>query len=568
MRRSAFILLCLVHLAFSAPAQTPTQAPDADAGHEHLRAGRWAEAVAVFSRLLDANPWEGTFYANLGFALSRSGNCEAAVPVLRRGLELGINGTAGAMRLSRVILAGCAALRRDTAQALAQLDTAWRRHGLRDFSLITSGPRFASIIGIDSYRALAGIPSEPLPDRTARWRFDLAYLDRLIRQTHPAPFGKISEKEWAGHVAALGDRVPSLSDEQVVAAMMRLMARVGDGHTALYPPMTGDGAWHLLPVWPVALADGWYIGAAAPEYRSLVGGKIVGAGALEISALDTLARSFLAADNEWTGRWLMQVPFQFAQFYQTAGAANPDGSVTFRIRTADGKAEQAIVRPGPLDRDPNARWAPRAWPAMVGKGSHAPRWIRYADAFAAIEWLPKERVLYVAFNAVADTAGRSIAQLGEALRDSIVARRARGVIVDLRLNNGGDGGLLPFFLRPLVGLSVFQMPGAFQVLTGPRTYSASIFLLHELFRFTEAEAVGWPTGGRPVVYATETPFRLPLSGLQGTVSTQLEVAGNDASDARPWFAPRQVVWPTGEALRQGADPVFDAALARIMSRKE
>jgi len=69
-----------------------------------------------------------------------------------------------------------------------------------------------------------------------------------------------------------------------------------------------------------------------------------------------------------------------------------------------------------------------------------------------------------------------------------------------------------------------------------------------------------------VQYATETPFRLPLSGLTGTVATQLEIAGVDASDPRPWFSPRTLVWPTAEVLRAGGDPVLDAALERIATR--
>jgi hypothetical protein len=199
-------------------------------------------------------------------------------------------------------------------------------------------------------------------------------------------------------------------------------------------------------------------------------------------------------------------------------------------------------------------------------GPARPRWLAHAASHHAIEWMPKEKVVYVALNAIADPDSGGLYDVGVAIREAVRTRKATGLVLDLRLNNGGNGELIPMLMRSLVDLAVVQEEGAFQVLTGPRAFSAAMTLLGELARYTEMETVGWPTGGRPVHIGTETPFRLPMSGLMGSTSARLEVAGRSSVDARPTFAPTLNVWPTGAELAKGADPVLDAALAAIAAR--
>lgn len=555
MIRSSLLLLATL------PGLVFAQQSAFDVGVDHIRNRRWAEAVSVFADLTAANPYDGILPFYHGLAEARRERCPDAIRPLRASLALGVNGTTIGVRQARVTLAECLAATGDPTAALAQIDTAWRRDGLRDLSAFTASAAMRPVVATSRFGELMGRREGASPTPAARWRTDLAWLDRLVRETHPEPFAHVSEARWRDEVSRVAAAIEGATDLQRTTALMRLLALLGDGHSALYPPTTGDMAWRLLPIFPVALADGWYVGAASLQHASLVGARILGAGAVGIDSLERHARSLLAADNEWTPRWLAQIPLQAAEFYMEAGASELDRKVRLRIRHPDGREEAVLLSPTAIDRDPNARWAPTTWPTIGG--ARAPRWIRYAAASAAIEWLPESRTLYVALNAVADTAGRPLAALGAALRDSILARDPAGVVLDLRLNNGGNGNLLPGFLAPLLALPAMQRQGGLQVLTGPRTFSASGFLLGDLERFTSARRVGWPTGVRPVVVSTETPFRLPNTGLAGSLSTRLEVKGRDAHDSRPFFAPHEVAWPTGAQLSAGEDPVLAAALARI-----
>lgn len=559
--RIAHTMLLSPVLILLLSSEIAAQEPDVVAATDLFRAQNWTAAATAFRRLVARNPYDGTLPFYLGTAEARAGRCAEAVASLRQAIALGVDGTTSAMRQTRLTLAECSIATGDTTSAIAQVDTAWRRHGLRDIAALERTPGTARLAALPAVRALSGRVSPEPTSEPRRWEADLEYLDRLVRLTHPAPFARIPEAQWAHEVADLRTSLNGMTDLQRVGALMRLAALVGDGHTAVYPPFVGEGSWTLLPIFPVWLADGWHIGAADPAHRQLVGAKIMGAGALNASGLENRAREMIAADNHVTAQWLAQIPLQAAEFYAMIGAAERDGRVALRLSWPDGRTETAILGGEPLTRDPNARWAPTDWPTM--SAVHPPRWIRHAAASAAMEWLDKERVLYVALNAIADTAGRPLAALGAALRDSILARDPAGVVLDLRLNNGGNGNLVPRFLAPLTGLPVLQHVGTFQVLTGPRSFSATGFLLGELERSTAARRVGGPTGVRPVVSSTETPFTMPYSGLKGTIATRIEVKGRDADDRRPTFAPHVMAWPTAAQLREGADPVLDAALARI-----
>ncbi len=105
--------------------------------------------------------------------------------------------------------------------------------------------------------------------------------------------------------------------------------------------------------------------------------------------------------------------------------------------------------------------------------------------------------------------------------------------------------------------------GALQVLIGPRTFSATGYLVGMLEKHLDPTFVGWPSGCRPVGPGSERPFRLHHSGLTGSISWELRIDGWGSDDQRPDFVSNRVVWPSGADLRAGRDPVLEAALEHL-----
>ena len=92
-------------------------------------------------------------------------------------------------------------------------------------------------------------------------------------------------------------------------------------------------------------------------------------------------------------------------------------------------------------------------------------------------------------------------------------------------------------------------------------------LLDSMQSLFDVTTVGMPTGGKPVGFASETPFVLPNSGLMGSVSNRLHVDSASANDERPWIAPSFVAWPNGQQWRNGEDVALDKVLELIAAKE-
>lgn len=337
-------------------------------------------------------------------------------------------------------------------------------------------------------------------------------------------------------------------------------ASIGDGHTAVYPPTEGELAWHLLPFFPVRLEDGWYVAAAPPEYAHLVGAKLLKAAGRDWQEMVDFTAGHLASDNVFTARWLTAIGLQFAELYALVSGGTDLKEVELVAELADGTRVRANLVAQPITRNPNAHWAPEGWTTPYEK---APLWLRDPTRLFYYELLPETGVVYARILQMADGEEQSLAEYGRALREFFTGNDARALILDLRLNNGGDANQARDLIDELIRTPGLEKPGSLAVLTGPRTFSATGYLLGMMEKHLAPVLVGWPTGCRPVGYSSERSFRLPYSGLSGSISHELRVDGNSTDDVRPSFFPHHPVWPTGEDLRQSRDPVLATALQAL-----
>ena len=87
----------------------------------------------------------------------------------------------------------------------------------------------------------------------------------------------------------------------------------------------------------------------------------------------------------------------------------------------------------------------------------------------------------------------------------------RRVIVDLRLNGGGDNTTYGS-LTTLFGSKAVNKRGKLRVLIGRATFSAAANFAAEIDRATRAVFFGEPTGGGVETYADTFPVLLPTVG--------------------------------------------------------
>jgi C-terminal processing protease CtpA/Prc len=163
-------------------------------------------------------------------------------------------------------------------------------------------------------------------------------------------------------------------------------------------------------------------------------------------------------------------------------------------------------------------------------------------------------VVYAAYN---ETHGGY--EIARRIRQLAAKKSFRKLILDLRLNGGGDntsyGELVSLARTPR-----FNKPGRLVVLIGRMTFSAAGNLATDLDTSTRAVFVGEPTGGSRNQYGDAQHVELAESGWTFLLATSFQEydPGTGAAPVRPDVA----VEPTVADFLAGRDPVLEAALRR------
>ncbi len=373
-----------------------------------------------------------------------------------------------------------------------------------------------------------------------------------------------------------------MSAADFALAVQRATATSGNGHTtaAIGP------ALRVLPVRAWWFADGLYVVSADEAHKDLLGARIEKFGALSSEEALVRVTPFISG----TG---MRVRYLSAAFLTSpdvlkAIGVGSDDTVTLTV-SKDGRTREALLEPA-SKRAPGDEGQPtkRVYSILVPDGQDSPnRWPHVLDtvatrspAYAArtdVEqhWLdPDQHILYIRSNSI-NSQGETPLQLklGDIVAKSVVARRPRAVIVDLRFNNGGDFFNTILFSQALPKL----MPrgGHIMILVGRATFSAALITAAMLKGASEDNVVliGEPMGDDGRFWAEGGDVKLPNSGIEVHYSDAFEDYEDGCRDPGECYWPTVAFGPRGISLKPdflidptfadyaaGRDPVLEKAL--------
>jgi hypothetical protein len=131
------------------------------------------------------------------------------------------------------------------------------------------------------------------------------------------------------------------------------------------------------------------------------------------------------------------------------------------------------------------------------------------------------------------------------------------IVLDIRLNGGGDNTLVEPLQASFRSMPAFQTKGQFFVIIGRMTQSAAENFTTFLERNTKAIFVGEPTGESPNHFGDPDPIELPSSGISINLSRK-RWDDSVAGDNRPWMQPGISAPLTLSDFRKGRDPAVAA----------
>ncbi len=521
------------------------------------KAKEWDEAALLWERVVELNPVEGRFRYRLATAFYNAKNYRKAIPAYEKAIEFGYGNPAN----NAYNVASCYALLGEKQQALEWLEKAVKmgfldlEHAQKDSDLkiLQDDPRFQKLLGITDTSKMS---------REEGWRSDLQFLVREINRRRYGSFGAQAEKEFDADVRKLHDAIPGLTDEQINVGIMKLLVRVGDGHTGFLGVREFTAKPTLtLPLKFYLFEEGMFIIAADPKYKDLLGAEILRFEDHAIAEIVQKLDTVISRDN---AIWIKQVaPYRmrYLSLMHALGLISDEKKTSLRVRTIDGK-ESTIVVEGETGQTfiwntlPN----PETWINLPQTlAAPMPLYLKKVGTNYWFEYLADSKTVYFQFNRIRNDKQENFADFSERLFKFVNDNDVEKLIIDLRWNNGGNTGLLPPLIHGLIKNEKINKQGKLFVIIGRRTFSAAQNAATFIEKDTNARFVGEPTGASPNFVGEEEPFVLPYSKILVNVSN-LYWQSSTPTDRRTWIAPLIYVPPTFRAYRENLDPALEAII--------
>ena len=402
-----------------------------------------------------------------------------------------------------------------------------------------------------------------------QWREDLRVMMDELTRRHRSLYHTTSAAELDSAAKALHARIPSLARHEIILELARIVASVGDGHTNIYPTRDPAIGFRSLPVALYLFRDGLFVRAAHRIHARLAGARVLTIGGMPIEEAFRRVTPYIGHDNEMGVRFFAPHLLAIPEVLHAAGLAPSADSVLFELDVAG--ARQAVwLRPvGPVDvmfADADASWRRKAgWTdARDAARTPDPLWIS-RDPEKALWWftvLPDSRTVYAQINQIRNAPAETFSDFTGKLLAAIDSVGANRLVIDLRLNRGGNGALLRPLVNGLLKRPNVNEPGKLLVLTGRSTWSTAQLLVDDLQKYADVTLVGEPPSSKGNSYGDARRFTLPNSGITVRAAT-IYWQGWSPGDARDWTAPDVAAELASADYAANSDPVLAAALAFV-----
>ena len=494
---------------------------------------KWQELIPIVESLTGQYHMDGDLFYILGLAYYQTGEFQNAITAFKNTLDLG--GTVLVVptgsRPSNDIMVKIAksyALDGDKANAMTWLQKGFAyRYDEKPF--LKGDPAFEAFSQDEDFLQLFAIGNQEKLTREQAWAGDLNYLQKRIREMHYALDEAIAEDDFNSLFDELTSSIITLSDEQIVVEIMKIMGSLGSGHNFIIPTSPKVGALKKLPVQFYQFNDGMFIVDAKEGFEQWIGYQVESIGDMPIEKALEKTNVVNARDNAmqtlWQGPYFLAMP----DVMKGLGIIEDENRVILTLRENTGKTEKVTLQP--------INWNFTGFPRIPPlKNGSQPLYLSKMNDIFWYESISEDHAIYIQFNSVQNKDEQSLDDFTLEIKNQIVQKKTQFLILDLRHNSGGNGAIRNHMLKLLVQFEANNPEGKIFVLMGRRTYSAAQNLLTEISKLTNAILVGEPSSSKPSSIGEAGWFQLPYSGLLGIISSQYHKS-SEAEDFRNWIAP-------------------------------
>lgn len=382
-------------------------------------------------------------------------------------------------------------------------------------------------------------PPEAATLTAAQWRADLRHLATELARRHINLFHTIDKQRFAAAVDRLDKTINGMDQARIVTELMRLVAMVGDGHTAVHRKHIA-----YLQLGLYWFDDGVYVVAAPRGHGWAVGRKLTHVGGIPVDQVIDKLTAIIARDNSMQIKAMMPNYLIDVTVLLGLGITKHKDRADYTLADASGKGRVLTVALGQKLQAP-----PRATPPpLYRQQRRLPYWHRYVAG---------QRLLYIAYNACTDHRLMPFAKLVAEVKAQLDKKQVTRVVIDLRHNGGGNSRIIAPLLGVLAAHPAVTRRGKLFVVIGRATFSSAVLNTLELKQRFNAIVVGEPSGGAPSHYGEVKQLQLPSSRLFVSYATKYF---KHPTMSGPVIEPDIKVGLTHEDFAAGRDPVMAAIL--------
>ena len=344
--------------------------------------------------------------------------------------------------------------------------------------------------------------------REDAWRADLAFFAREFAAAQRDFATLYPRGAFDTELAAITRDLPATTDTDIVLRLMRLVASGRVAHTTVrIPSAPSPVAFHRLPLGFAWFSDGLAITVASEPHRELLGLRVVAIGRMTPAALEQAIAPYVSREHDVWLRQQSQSMMTITELLRVVGQADADGRVSITTARPDGSTTTMQVESIPSQNGP----------PLVGVlnalGITRPLFARQPDRYYWFELLPEQKALYIQYRRCAEDPQQPFAAFAQALFAAVDANPAavERVVVDLRLNTGGDSRVITPLLDGLRERKSLSGKGRLYGVIGPATFSSGLMAAMALRNELNAVLVGEPSGEKPNSYGEVRLLTLPHS---------------------------------------------------------
>ena len=400
---------------------------------------------------------------------------------------------------------------------------------------------------------------------TEKWRADLRFMAEEMTRRHKNLFHTVSREEFAKAVKSLDERLPSLARHQIIVEMAKIVTMIGDGHTNIAPTRDPKIGFRVYPIKLYFFKEDLIIRSAAQDFSEIVGARVVKIGNASTEEAYKAVREIIGRDNEMGVKFFAPHLLVMPEILHALGLIENMENAKFTIET-QGKQKVIELKPFgaaemmPSDKD--LSWMAKEGWVDMRSNSHTPLplWLKDPTNNFWYEYLPDSKTVYVQYNQVGNKENETIVAFTERLFKFVEANPVERLVLDLRINRGGNGELNRPFLLGFIKSSKINQRGKLFTIIGRSTFSAAQFLVDDLEKYTETIFVGDPSSSKGNHFSDSRRITLPNSGI--TVRVSIYYWQNwHPLDRRIWTAPQIAAELTSEDYRANIDTAMKAILA-------